>query len=98
MDDAFETIQAEINEALDDKYGKQTDWGISRDCYIAYTTPDFVIISTYDGNMFQIPYTRADNGKGDIDVTVADPVPADLQLITKALKESEWIVKSDQTG
>ena len=96
VDDAFETIQAEINEALDDKYGTKTDWGVSRDCYIAYTTPDFVVISTYDGDMFQIPYTRTDNGKGDIDVTLADPVPADLQLITKALNESEWIVKSDK--
>ena len=56
VDDAFETIQAEINEALDDKYGTKTDWGVSRDCYIAYTTPDFVIISTYDCDMFQIPY------------------------------------------
>ena len=100
VDDAFETIQAEINEALDDKYGTQVnnDWGsyVDRDCYIAYTTPDFAIISTYDGDMFQIPYTRTDNGKGDIDVTLADPIPADLQLITKALKESEWIVKSDK--
>jgi ribosomal protein L40E len=94
VSDAFETIQAEINEALDDKYGTKTDWGVQRDCYIAYTTPDFVVISTYDGDMFQIPYTRADNGKGDIDVTLADPVPADLQLITKALNESEWMVKS----
>ena len=62
VNDAFETIQAEINEALDDKYGTQVnnDWGsyVHRDCYIAYTTPDFVIISTYDGDMFQIPYTR----------------------------------------
>jgi hypothetical protein len=94
VDDAFETIQAEINEALDDKYGTTTDWGVSRDCYIAYTTPDFVVVSTYDSDIFQIPYTRADNGKGDIDVTLADPVPADLQLITKALKESKWMVKS----
>jgi hypothetical protein len=31
VDDAFETIQAEINEVLDDKYGKQTDWGVSSD-------------------------------------------------------------------
>ena len=28
VDDAFETIQAEINEALDDKYGTKTDWGV----------------------------------------------------------------------
>ena len=94
VDDAFETIQAEINEALDDKYGQKTDWGVSRDCYIAYTTPDFVVISTFDNDMFQIPYTRNDNGKGDIDVTLSDPVPADLQLITKALNESKWMVKS----
>ena len=97
VDDAFETIQSEVGEELDRRYGTPNAYGgISRDCYIAWTTPDFVIICTYDGDYFQVPFTRTTGDDGDIDVTLEDPVPVTLQMITKSLENVAWMVKSEK--
>lgn len=94
LSNTFEQIQAEVNEALDDKYGVMTTNGwISRECWLRYTGPDFIIISTGD-DYFQIPYTREADDDGDMDVKLGDPVRATTQMITKAIGKADWILKS----
>ncbi|MBZ2166306.1 hypothetical protein [Methanobacterium spitsbergense] len=100
VNDAFETIQAEINGELDKKYGTPNQWGgFNRDCYLQYTSPDSIFVSSdwdisSSDDLYTIPYTREDDGTGNMKVKLGDPVRADLQFVTKALQESKWMIKA----
>lgn len=95
VEEAYEVIRGDINEALDKKYGQMMEGGwIDRKCYLRYTMPDSIVISTYSGDLYQIPYTR-DTSMED-EVQLGDPVPATNQIVTKMIEKAAWILKSDK--
>jgi hypothetical protein len=95
VEEAYESIRDDINEALDKKYGQKMEGGwIDRKCYLRYTMPDSIVISTYSGDLYQIPYTR-DTSMED-EVQLGDPVPATNQIVTKMIEKAAWILKSNK--
>jgi len=95
VEEAYESVRNDINEALDQKYGETMEGGwIKRECYLRYTMPESIIISTDSGDLYQIPYTR-DTSMED-EVQLGDPVPATNQIVTKMIEKAAWILKSDK--
>ncbi|AEG18646.1 hypothetical protein [Methanobacterium paludis] len=100
VDNAFETIQAEINGALDQRYGTPSQYGgYNRNCQLQYTQPDSIIVSdswnlSNSDDIYKIPYTRETKDNGDTDVKLGDPVRISLQMVTKSLEESKWVIKA----
>lgn len=90
-DGSFESLRADIDEALSAKYADSEGSGM-RGCYIEYTFPDKVVVEPWIGDdMYVIPYARDVNTD---EITLGDPTPADVQIVTKMIEESKWVVKS----
>ena len=95
VEEAYESVRDDINEALDKKYGQKMEGGwVDRKCYLRYTMPDSIIISTYSGDLYQIPYTRDTTMENE--VQLSDPVPATDQIVTKMIEKSAWTLKSNK--
>jgi hypothetical protein len=85
-DGSFESLRADIDEALSAKYADSEQSGM-RGCYIEYTFPDSVVVEPWVGDdTYVIPYTRGPNGD---DIILGDPQPAETQIVTKMIKEFE---------
>lgn len=94
VEEAYESVRSDINEALDKKYGETMEGGwIKRECYLKYTMPESVVITTYSQDLYQIPYTR--NAETN-EIELSDPIPATNQIVTKMIEEALWMIKSEK--
>ncbi|MEN6620856.1 MAG: hypothetical protein ABFD50_04850 [Smithella sp.] len=94
VEEAYESVRSDINEALDKKYGETMEGGwIKRECYLKYTMPESVIITTYSQDLYQIPYTR--NAETN-EIELSDPIPATNQIVTKMIEDALWMIKSEK--
>ncbi|BDZ68591.1 hypothetical protein [Methanobacterium ferruginis] len=94
VEEAYESIRNDINEALDKKYGQMMEGGwIDRKCYLRYTMPDSIVVATYSGDLYQMPYSRTtETGE----VKLSDPIPATNQIVTKMIEDANWTIKSNK--
>ncbi|MBZ2167002.1 hypothetical protein [Methanobacterium spitsbergense] len=85
-DGSFESLRADIDEALSAKYADSEGSGM-RGCWIRYTFPDKVVVEPWVGDdVYVIPYARDVNTD---EITLGDPTAAETQIVTKMIKEFE---------